>query len=78
MKRQRQTFAHSLTLKVRWGKNSITVSGLSQGLQLDPSTLRHLLKRLEQAGFISRTCKIGQDQRWVIIRLTEASHASES
>ncbi|MCE0490847.1 MarR family transcriptional regulator [Pantoea sp. Mb-10] len=72
------TYAQYLTLLVLWEKDGITVSGVGQRLQLDSGTLSHLLKRLEQAGFICRTRDVGQDERRVIIRLTDAGRALES
>lgn len=48
-----------------------SVSGLAVALQLDPSTLTPLLKRLELAGWITRTGD-DADERVVRIGLTDA------
>lgn len=71
------TYPQYLALLVLWEKDGITVSEVGQRVQLDSGTLSHLLKRLEQAGFISRLRDTGHDERRVIIRLTEAGRELE-
>ncbi|MDF7788013.1 MarR family transcriptional regulator [Pantoea stewartii] len=66
------TYPQYLTLLVLWEKDGITVSEVCRRVQLDSGTLSQLLKRLEQAGFISRTRDTAHDERRVIIRLTAA------
>ncbi|WP_210451935.1 MarR family winged helix-turn-helix transcriptional regulator [Pantoea ananatis] len=72
------TYPQYLALLVLWEKDGITVSEVGQRVQLDTGTLSNLLKRLEQAGFISRIRDIGHDERRVIIRLTGAGRELES
>jgi DNA-binding MarR family transcriptional regulator len=48
----------------------MTVKGIGEELGLDSGTLSPLLKRLETAGFVSRTRDKG-DERQVIVALTE-------
>ncbi|PXV76815.1 MarR family winged helix-turn-helix transcriptional regulator [Pantoea sp. PNA 03-3] len=69
------TYPQYLALLVLWEKDGMTVSEVGQRVQLDSGTLSHLLKRLEQAGFISRTRDTAHDERRVIIRLTAEGHA---
>ncbi|WP_210446445.1 MarR family winged helix-turn-helix transcriptional regulator [Pantoea ananatis] len=66
------TYPQYLVLLTLWENDGVTVSEIGQRVQLDSGTLSHLLKRLEQAGFISRTRDTGYDERRVIIRLTGA------
>jgi DNA-binding MarR family transcriptional regulator len=52
----------------------LTVGGLASRLALEPSTITPLVKRLEAAGFVSRT-RSPDDEREVQVRLTEAGGA---
>jgi len=72
------TYPQYLVLLALWGKDGITVSEVGQRVQLDSGTLSNLLKRLEQAGFISRMRDTLHDERRVIIRLTGAGRELES
>ncbi|AWQ20140.1 MarR family transcriptional regulator [Pantoea ananatis] len=72
------TYPQYLTLLALWEKDGVTVSEVGQRMHLESGTLSHLLKRLEQAGFISRTRDAGHDERRVIIRLTQAGRELES
>lgn len=71
------TYPQYLVLLALWENEGVTVSEVGQRVQLDSGTLSHLLKRLEQAGFISRTRDTGHDERRVIIRLTGAGRELE-
>lgn len=68
------TYPQYLTLLVLWEKGEQTVNELGASLFLDSGTLTPLLKRLEAAGFIRRQ-RSSEDERKVIIRLTEAGEA---
>ncbi|WP_205954654.1 MarR family winged helix-turn-helix transcriptional regulator [Pantoea stewartii] len=72
------TYPQYLTLLVLWEKDGITVSEVGKRVQLDSGTLSHLLKRLEQAGFITRTRDTVHDERRVILRLTGAGRDLEA
>lgn len=72
------TYPQYLVLLALWENDGVTVSEVGQRVQLDSGTLSHLLKRLEQAGFISRTRDTGHDERRVIIRLTGAGRELET
>lgn len=65
------TYPQYLALLVLWERDGITVSEVGQRVHLDSGTLSHLLKRLEQAGFISRTRDTDHDERRVILQLTD-------
>ena len=64
------TYPQYLVLLALWQADSMTVKSIGAQLGLDSGTLSPLLKRLETAGFVSRTRDSG-DERQVIIRLTE-------
>ena len=70
------TYPQYLVLLVLWesNRNSQTVKGLANALQLDSSTLTPLLKRLEAAGFVTRE-RQARDERVVQISLTAAGRA---
>lgn len=65
------TYPQYLAMLVLWEKDGLTVSELSDKLKLDPSTMTPLLKRLENAGWITRQRR-KQNEREVEIALTEA------
>jgi MarR family transcriptional regulator, organic hydroperoxide resistance regulator len=56
---------------VLWEQGAQTVKGLADALQLDSSTLTPLLKRLETAGWLTRT-RDQADERIVRIELSAA------
>lgn len=64
------TYPQYLVMLVLWEKGSLSVKTIGEKLDLDSGTLSPLLKRLEQAGLISRT-RDPKDERQVIISLTE-------
>lgn len=64
------TYSQYLVLMVLWEQNELTVSEIGERLFLDSATLTPLLKRMEQAGLLSRT-RAASDERQVIISLTE-------
>ncbi|KQM35359.1 MULTISPECIES: MarR family winged helix-turn-helix transcriptional regulator [Rhizobium/Agrobacterium group] len=63
------TYPQYLVMMALWEEDNATVKALGEMLGLDSGTLSPLLKRLEQAGLITR--KRGkQDERQVVISLT--------
>lgn len=68
------TYPQYLVLMVLWERDGLSVSALGERLFLDSATLTPLLKRLENAGHVQRR-RGKQDERQVIVTLTEAGHA---
>ncbi|KAA1178071.1 MarR family transcriptional regulator [Rhizobium tropici] len=64
------TYPQYLVMLVLWEKGCLSVKTIGEKLDLDSGTLSPLLKRLEQAGLISRA-RDPKDERQVIISLTE-------
>lgn len=65
------TYPQYLVLLVLWEKDGLTVSGVGARVRLDSGTLSQLLKRLEQTGVICRKRDTQQDERRVLVFLTE-------
>jgi DNA-binding MarR family transcriptional regulator len=63
------TYPQYLVMLVLWKHTPQTVGSLGEMLHLDSGTLTPLLKRMEQAGLISRT-RDAEDERRVLIGLT--------
>ncbi len=63
------TYPQYLVLNALWAEDGQTVGTLAGRLMLESSTLTPLLKRLEDAGLVSRT-RNPQNERQVVIRLT--------
>lgn len=72
------TYSQYLVLLALWETDNVTVSELGTRVHLDSGTLSQLLKRLEQAGLISRRRDVGHDERRVLITLTPAGTALKS
>lgn len=68
------TYPQYLALLVLWERDGITVSDIGERLFLDSGTLTPLLKRLEAQGLVDRS-RDPQDERRVVIRLTEQGRA---
>jgi MarR family transcriptional regulator, organic hydroperoxide resistance regulator len=68
------THPQYLVMLALWGETPLSVGKIGSLLQLDSPTLSPLLKRLEAAGLITRT-RSGDDERQVLIDLTQAGHA---
>ena len=68
------TYTQYIVLLVLWEKDGISVTEIGERLKLDNGTLSPLLKKLEQAGYLSRQ-RSREDERVVTIRLTEAGKA---
>lgn len=65
------TYPQYLVMLVLWEHKSISVSELSDRLQLSTGTLSPLLKRLENAGLLTRRRRT-DDERLVQLTVTEA------
>ena len=65
------TYTQYIVFLVLWEKDGIPVGEICEKLMLDSGTLSPLLKKMEQAGYITR-CRNGSDDRVVVITLTEA------
>jgi DNA-binding MarR family transcriptional regulator len=70
------TYPQYLVLLVLWESGSSSVKGLADRLRLDSATLTPLLKRMEQAGLVTRTREM-VDQRVVNVALTPQAGAIE-
>lgn len=68
------TYPQYLCMLVLWETNDLTVGAVGQRLHLDSGTLTPLLKRLEQAGLVTRV-RDRDDERQVRITLTAAGLA---
>src|SRR5689334_5756821 len=71
------TYPQYLVMVALWTQDGRTVKALGEELLLDSSTLTPLLKRLEAAGYLSRT-RDPEDERQVRVRLTRAGEALRS
>jgi len=63
------TYPQYLVMNLLWKRDGHTVSVLADQLDLEPSTLTPLLKRLEAAGLVKRA-RNPKDERQVLIGLT--------
>lgn len=63
------TYPQYLVMNLLWKRDGQTVSMLADQLDLEPSTLTPLLKRLEAAGHVKRR-RNPKDERQVLIGLT--------
>jgi DNA-binding MarR family transcriptional regulator len=68
------TYPQFLVMLVLWQADGVTVSELGKRLQLDSGTLTPLLKRLEQAGLVTRQ-RNADDERELAVSLTDDGHA---
>lgn len=64
------TYTQYITFLVLWEKDRITVGEICERLMLDNGTVSPLLKKMESAGYITRT-RSASDDRIVVITLTE-------
>ena len=64
------TYTQYIVFLVLWEKDNLTVGEICGKLMLDNGTVSPLLKKMEQAGYISRT-RSSEDDRIVRITLTE-------
>ena len=68
------TYPQYLTLLALWDEGEMTVGEVGSRLRLDSGTLTPVLKRLEQAGLVSRR-RDSQDERRVLVDVTAAGLA---
>jgi DNA-binding MarR family transcriptional regulator len=71
------TYPQYLVMLVLWERTPQSVGGLGDRLYLDSGTLTPLLKRMEQAGFVTRR-RDPEDERRVLIDLTNAGRSLRS
>jgi len=63
------TYPQYLVLSALWESDGQTMGAIAERLSLEPSTITPLVKRLEQAGFLTRH-RNPDDERQVQVRLT--------
>src|SRR6201996_5696131 len=68
------TYPQYLVLSVLWETDDQTITGIADRLDLEPSTITPLVKRLEAAGHVARQ-RNPADERQVKVRLTNNGHA---
>ena len=68
------TYPQYLVLSALWETDGRTISGIAHRLSLESSMITPLVKRLEQAGFVSRR-RNPQDEREVRVHLTAKGKA---
>ncbi|MBQ1541675.1 MarR family transcriptional regulator [Caulobacter sp. CCUG 60055] len=71
------TYPQYLVLSVLWEADGQTIGGIAERLDLEPSTVTPLVKRLEQAGLVTRE-RNPADERQVRARLTAAGAALQA
>ena len=70
------TYPQYLVMLAIWARDGLTVAEVGAQVGLETSTLSPLLKRLEQAGFLTRR-RDDRDERVVRLHLTEVGAALE-
>jgi DNA-binding MarR family transcriptional regulator len=68
------TYPQYLVLSALWEDGEQTVGGIAARLDLEPSTITPLVKRLEQAGLVARR-RNPEDERQVRVTLTDKGRA---
>lgn len=68
------TYPQYLVLATLWSRNGQSVRELGEEVGLQSNTLTPLLKRMEDAGLVRRA-RSGEDERVVIVTLTEKGEA---
>jgi DNA-binding MarR family transcriptional regulator len=68
------THPQYLVMLALWGDSPLSVKEIGRLLQLEPPTLSPLLKRLEAAGYVTRT-RSTRDERLVDVELTTRGRA---
>ena len=63
------TYTQYIVMMVMWDKKRVNVKELGEKLYLDSGTLTPLLKRLEQAGYVTRE-RSKEDERITVVTLT--------
>ena len=64
------TYTQYIVFMVLWEQDGIPVGALGRRLHLDNGTLTPLLKKMETAGYVTRT-RSSKDERVVIVSLTD-------
>lgn len=64
------TYPQYLAMRLLWAEDRLTVGQLAERLALESGTVTPLIKRLEQAGLLTR-CRSRIDERQVNVHLTE-------
>ena len=70
------TYTQYIVFLVLWEKDGITVGEICEKLMLDNGTVSPLLKKMEQAGYITRK-RSSEDDRVVLISLTKEGKAMQ-
>ncbi|MEO3384948.1 MarR family transcriptional regulator [Mesorhizobium sp. CAU 1741] len=68
------TYPQYLVLNVLWEKDGLSIGTIAARLDLEPSTITPLVKRLEAASLVRRTRSV-EDERSVRVDLTEQGKA---
>lgn len=68
------TYPQYLVLAVLWNEGEQTIGSLGDAMQLDSGTLSPLVRRLEQAGLVTKT-RSTIDERVVTVQLTDEGQA---
>ena len=68
------TYPQYLVMLVLWEQDGLAVRQLGERLHLDSGTLTPMLKRMEQAGLLTRS-RAADDERQVVIGLTARGRA---
>ena len=63
------TYTQYIVMMVLWEKQTVNVGQLGEVLHLDAGTLTPLLKRMENAGYLTRT-RSKEDERVTIVSIT--------
>lgn len=71
------TYPQYLVLSTLWEGGAHTVGGIAERLDLEPSTITPLVKRMEQAGLVDRR-RNPDDERQVVVGLTQKGQDLES
>lgn len=71
------TYPQYLVLSVLWEGDDQTITGIATRLDLEPSTITPLVKRLEQAGHVDRR-RNPADERQVRVLLTDKGRAIQA
>lgn len=68
------TYPQYLVMNVLWEEDNQTITAIASRLDLEPSTITPLVKRLEQSKFVARK-RNAQDERQVKVLLTDRGRA---
>ena len=68
------TYPQYLVLSTLWESEGQTITAIADRLSLEPSTITPLVKRLEQAGLLTRQ-RNPEDERQVQVSLTSAGRS---